>query len=82
MRFWGSCQLKPYLDGEVTSEIVQSEGGFDEGNLKARLGVAADVVNAAEDFDFGDAVLEAHRHPPLGVPAVQFGLPGLLISEI
>ena len=50
-RFRGSCRLEPCLDGEVTPEIVQSAGGFDEGVLKARLEVAINVTDATEDLD-------------------------------
>ena len=59
-RFRGSCRLEPGLDGEVTPEIVQSAGGFDEGVLKARLEVAINVTDATEDLDSSATVLDAH----------------------
>ncbi len=69
-RFRGSCRLEPCFDGEVTPEIVQSAGGFDEGVLKARLEVAINVTDATEDLDSSDTVLDAHPYlgdTPIGL---------------
>ena len=69
-QFRGSCRLELCFDGEVTPEIVQSAGGFDEGVLKARLEVAINVMDATEDLDSGDTVLDGHPYlgdTPIGL---------------
>ena len=58
----------------MTSEIVQPAGGLDEGVLKALLEVAANVTDAAEELDSGDAVFDAHAHlgdAPVGLPPLR-----------
>ena len=39
-----------------------SQGGFDEGVLKARFEVAINVADATEDLDSGATVLDAHPY--------------------